>query len=53
MKPIKFANNRISLSYKGASVLATGNLAKVIAYSFAGMLLLIGIAAIQRATVAK
>jgi hypothetical protein len=53
MKPMKYSNDKISLGYKGASVFATGTLAKVITYSFAGLLLLIGIAVIQSSRTSK
>jgi hypothetical protein len=50
MKPAKFSNEKISFDYRGASVSATGTLAKLIAYSFAAMLILLGIATVQRAS---
>lgn len=49
MKRSIVSNERIRFSYKGASVFATGTLAKVITYSLGGLLLLVGIAAIQNA----
>jgi hypothetical protein len=48
MKIQKFTQNTISINYKGTSVSATGALANVITYSLAGLLILLGIAAIQK-----
>ena len=49
MKIAKFTKDKIAVSYKGASVFATGNLAKVITVAVAGLFIMCGIAAIQNA----
>ena len=49
MKPARSSNDKISFSYKGASIFASGRLAKVIAYSFVGLMIVFGIAALQSA----
>ena len=49
MRTTKYSKDKISFSYKGASVSATGKLAKVITFSIAGLLIMWGISAIQKA----
>lgn len=48
MKLKSYSNDKINLSYKGVSLFATGTLARVITYSLAGLVILIGIVAIQK-----
>ncbi len=47
MKLTKYSKDKVSFSYKGMSIFATGDLAKVITFSIAGLLIMWGIAAIQ------
>jgi len=47
MKTTKYSKDKVFFNYRGASVLATGNLAKVITFCIAGLLIMWGISAIQ------
>jgi len=47
MKRKKYPDDKITFRFRGASVFATGTWGRVIAYSFAGLLIMIGIAAIR------